>query len=89
MPTNHKRHAITETEDISDALALARQQWPELGDRPGALLRRLILTGREFLALNSSEANRDRRDAIAETSGALSGVFGPGYLDDLRQDWPE
>ena len=30
-----------------------------------------------------------RRSAIAALSGSLTGVYEPGYLDTLRQDWPE
>jgi hypothetical protein len=30
-----------------------------------------------------------RRSAIAELSGSLTAVYGPGYLDALRQDWSE
>jgi hypothetical protein len=29
-----------------------------------------------------------RRQAIAQTSGALTGDFEPGYLDQVRDDWP-
>jgi hypothetical protein len=38
----------------------------------------------------ADEARRQRRRlAIAELSGSLTGVYAPGYLDDLRQDWPD
>jgi hypothetical protein len=29
------------------------------------------------------------RKAIADTSGSMAGVFPPGHLDDLRDEWPE
>ena len=89
MPTTHPRHAITETEEISDALLVARRQWPDLADKPGALLRRLILAGRNSLVHDFAATQKTRRRAIEETSGALAGVFGTGYLADLREDWPE
>ena len=89
MPTTHPRHAITETDEISDALLVARREWPDLADKPGALLRRLILTGRNSLIHDFAETQKTRRQAIEETSGALAGVFGTGYLADLREDWPE
>ena len=39
---------------------------------------------------DDGEARRQRRrTAIAALSGSLTGVFGPGYLDELRRDWPE
>lgn len=89
MPTDHRRHAITETDDISRALDDARRAWPELADRPGALLRQLILVGQKTLAHNDIETSRARREAIDETGGALTGVFSTGHLQELREDWPE
>jgi hypothetical protein len=89
MPTSHRRHAITETDEITAALAVARAVWPDLADKPGALLRRLILTGRNSLVHDSVATENARRQAIDATSGALAGVFGPSYLADLREDWPE
>ena len=89
MPTDHRRHAITETEDISNALDVARRAWPDLADKPGALLRRLILVGGDTVAHDAHELKRARGQAIADTGGALTGVFGPGYLSELREDWPE
>jgi hypothetical protein len=62
---------------------------PELADKPGALLRRLILAGRDTLADDRAAAEKTRLRAVEATSGALAGVFGPEYLSDLREDWPE
>jgi hypothetical protein len=89
MPTRHPRHAITETEEITDALGVARRAWPDLADKPDALLRRLILDWRNTLARKHSDADQAGRQAIAETGGTLTGVFGANYLERLRQDWPE
>ena len=30
-----------------------------------------------------------RRTAVEESAGAATGVFGVGYLQELREDWPE
>jgi hypothetical protein len=89
VPTSHRRHAITETDDIRAALDAARQAWPELADKPGALLRRLVLAGQDALADDHAEAENIRLRAVEATSGALAGVFGPEYLTELREDWPE
>jgi hypothetical protein len=88
MPTTNRRHAITETEDIARALDLAAKAWPDLADKPGALLRRLILLGRNALAHERATADDARGQAIDATAGALPGVFGPEYLHELRDDWP-
>ncbi|KZS74443.1 hypothetical protein A4G29_03465 [Mycobacterium kansasii] len=89
MPTNRRRHAITETDDIRDALEIARRTWPDLAHKPGALLRRLVLVGRSTLAHDDAAAAHKREQAIEKTSGAMAGVFGADYLRELRRDWPE
>ena len=89
MPTApHLRHAITETDDISNALEIARQTWPALADKPGALLRQLIIVGRNTLAHDHAAADQARRQAVEATTGALAGVFGPDYLSELREEGP-
>ena len=88
VPTTNRRYAITETDDIANALDLAAKAWPELADKPGALLRRLILLGRSTLAHDRATADDAREQAIKATAGALAGVFGPEYLHELREDWP-
>ena len=42
-------------------------------------------------ALGQSKKHRAarRKETIARTSGVLTGVYGPNYLDELRRDWPE
>lgn len=85
MPTVRPRHPITETDEIAHALGIARRTWPELSDKPTALLRQLILAGERSI----DDRMARRRRAIETTAGSLDGAFGPGYLDDLRQDWPE
>lgn len=89
MPTAHRRHAVTETEDIAAALEVARNAWPELADKPGALLRQLILAGEDAVQARMSRAGAERYRSIEQTSGVLTGVYGPGYLERIRQDWPE
>ncbi len=85
MPTVWPRHSVIETDEISHALDTARRVWPELSDKPTELLRRLILAGVRSI---DDRAARRRR-AVDTTAGSLAGTFAPGYLDDVRQDWPE
>ena len=89
MKQRLRGHAVAETEDISDALGAARRVWPDLADKPGALLRRLILVGADTVKHDADVLRRERGQAVADTAGALTGVFGPGYLSELREDWPE
>ncbi len=85
MPTVRPRHPVTETDEIAHALDTARRTWPELADKPTALLRQLILVGEQSI----DDRLARRRRAIEATAGSLAGTFTSGYLDDLRQDWPE
>jgi hypothetical protein len=84
MPTTRPRYTITDTGELSDQLDLAQRRWPEIRDRKELLLR-LVAAGRAAIA---QEAN-DRARAVEETAGALSGVYEPGELERLRDDWPE
>jgi hypothetical protein len=82
MPTTRHRYMITETNEVSDALAAAAARWPGL--HASELLRRLIAEGHATLQ-TSVEAERC---AVEQTSGALTGVYQPGDLEALRQEWP-
>ena len=89
MPTTKPRHAITENEQVSAALAVAAQRWPADQDRPTRLLLRLIEEGRRSIEPGVRVDLQHRREQIRLTGGVLSGVYGVGYLDRLREDWPE
>lgn len=82
MPTTRRRHMITETDEVSDALAEAAARWPGLP--VSDLLRRLVAEGRAALR-SSVEAERA---AVAQTSGVLTGTYQPGDLEALHQEWP-
>lgn len=84
MPTTKPRYTVTDSGAVSELLDEAQRRWPEVSDRKELLLR-LAEAGREAIE-RDGEA---RRVAIAETSGALSGVYEPGELKRLREDWPE
>ena len=82
MPTGRPRHTLTETDEITAALADATARWPGLP--PTELLKRLVAEGHAALRA-SLEAERA---TVADTSGALTGIYQAGDLDALRQDWP-
>lgn len=84
MPTTKPRYTVTDTGAVSEWLEVAKRRWPEVQSRKELLLR-LAAAGREAIEREGGA----RRAAVAETAGALSGVYEPGELERLREDWPE
>jgi hypothetical protein len=87
VPTTRPRLTITETDDLAAALDAAAARWPDVRSRRELLLR-LVAQGRGVIERERDDAAERRRDAIRRTSGALTGVYEPGYLERLRDDWP-
>ncbi len=83
VPTTKPRYTVTDSGAVSDLLDQAQRRWPEVRDRKELLLR-LATAGREAIEREGAA----RRAAVAETAGALSGVYEPGELERLREDWP-
>ena len=87
MPTTRPRHFVTETDDLAVALDDAAGRWPELSR--SQLIVRLALEG-HAAAQQAHEERRSRRlAAIRKHSGALTGTYGPDYLEHIRDEWPE
>jgi ABC-type hemin transport system substrate-binding protein len=84
MPTSKPRYMLTDTGDLSELLDAAQRRWPEVADRK-ALLLLLAEAGGTAIAAEAAK----QRTAIAETAGALTGLYEPGELERLREDWPE
>lgn len=89
MPTTRRRHVITESDAVAEALDDAALRWPEDAGNRARLLLRLVEEGHHAVAAQREGEVSGRRQALAETSGSLTGMFGADYLDELRQDWPE
>jgi phytoene/squalene synthetase len=88
MPTVRRRHMITESERIARALDDAAQRWPtDCGNRVKLLLR-LVEEGHRAVLDQRAQDVVAQREVVCRTSGALTGVFGDGYLTALRQGWP-
>ncbi len=88
MPTTRRRHVITETEQVARALDDAARRWPEERDNRPRLLLHLLEEGHRAVTGQQRHRSEDRRNAVARTSGALTGAYGEGYLTKLREDWP-
>jgi hypothetical protein len=84
MPTSKPRYTLTDTGELTEMLDLAERRWPGTADRK-LLLLRLATAGAESVEAEVA----DRAAAIAETAGALTGIYEPGELERLREDWPE
>lgn len=87
MPTIRPRHQVTETEELAAALDEAAALWPQLSR--GQLITRLALEGHRAAMVRQRRRSSDRLDALRRHSGALTGIYPPGHLEDLREDWPE
>lgn len=86
MPTTRPRHHVTETAQIAQALDRAARRWP--GEPRAKLLLRLVDIGSEALADQQQDEVEAHRAAVLRSSGRYPDAFGPGYLVELREDWP-
>lgn len=84
MPTTKPRYTVTDTGELSRQLDRAQQRWPEIRDRKELLLK-LATAGEKAIECEAE----DRTRVVEETAGTLSGVYEPGELGRLREDWPE
>jgi len=92
MPTTKPRIAVPVTAEVERALARADLIWP--GQPRSQLIVDIVLQWAEQQPPVDDEAERERRiearrRAIRETAGSLTAAFPEGYLEELRQDWPE
>jgi hypothetical protein len=86
MPTTRPRHFVTETDDLAGALDAAASRWPDLSR--SQLLVKLALEGHHSAQHAHEERHRRRLAALRKHSGALTGTYGPGYLQQMREEWP-
>ena len=86
VPTTRPRHFVTETDELAAALDQAAERWPELSR--AQLIVRLALEGEVAAERQGAEKIERRRKALERLKGSFTGIYGPGYLEGIREDWP-
>jgi len=85
MPTTLPRYTVTDTGPLARALDTAHILWPDV-PRGTALLTKLATSGADALA-QTRRARLQALNELIEISSAEN-VYPPGYLAELREDWP-
>jgi hypothetical protein len=87
MPTLKPRFQVTETPEVERALRIAARTWPDASR--SELVLRLFRVGADSLESEQGRKRERRRQAVDFSSGSLDVAYEPGYLDELRAEWPE
>lgn len=86
MPTQRARTHITHTPRVARALEIARARWPE-EDRENVLILNLVEVGATAIRRETEQADEARIARIREIAGKHRGLYGTGYLEEIRDGW--
>lgn len=90
MPTTRRRHVVTETDHVAQALDAAARRWPADAHNRARLLRHLLEEGIRVVNEDKKRQQEAWLQTVRETSGVLSNIsYGPRYLEEMREDWPD
>ena len=70
----------------SDQVTLPAALVTTMGFEPGAEFR-VEARGHEIALVPAEDLVTRGRRALAELAGSMTGVYEPGYLDNLRSEW--
>lgn len=79
---------ITETDQLSQALAQAAKLWPELADQRSLLLRKVLEVGIETIEQEATRKTKTRLGGVEKLAGSMSGVWPANWKQELAEDWP-
>jgi hypothetical protein len=88
MPTTRNRYTLTETDELAEALDAAARRWPEDAGSRSRLLLHLVQVGQEAISGELERRRARRQAAVERTHGQFHGMYGRGYLERLRDEWP-
>jgi hypothetical protein len=85
MPTLRPRIQVTETEELTRALAIAEEMWP--GESKSTQVCRLAELGAESAIERRFAASLERQEAIAQLQRELGDTFAGLTLKEVRAAW--
>jgi len=88
MPTAKRRTQVTQTKSVKHALEVAKKTWP--GEtRESVLLGKLIAAGAEAVEHRGESQAAERRKKLRALGEKYGHIYGPGYLEEVREGWDE
>jgi hypothetical protein len=87
VPTSLPRFQVTETPAVERALAIAARERPDASR--SELVLWLFERGAGAIERDHEDRFSSRRRAVDQDAGEFTDAYPPGYLADLRADWPE